>query len=99
MRGGTSKVVVLSPSARPDYDVDYRFGAVAVDRPVIDWSGNCGNLSAAVGSTTIGSDIVNAPADGEVGGRWTITRVSMSRPTRRIMEGWVRVPMDTTLQE
>jgi probable AcnD-accessory protein PrpF len=61
----TSKVVVLSPSARPGFDVDYLFGAVAVDRPVIDWSGNCGNLSAAVGPMAIGSGIVNAPADGE----------------------------------
>ncbi len=61
----TSKVVVLSPSARPGFDVDYLFGAVAVDRPVIDWSGNCGNLSAAVGPMAIGSGIASAPADGE----------------------------------
>jgi 2-methylaconitate cis-trans-isomerase PrpF len=47
MRGGTSKGVLLSRSERPDSDVDYRFGAVAVQQPLIDWSGNCGNLSAA----------------------------------------------------
>jgi 2-methylaconitate cis-trans-isomerase PrpF len=45
----TSKVVILSKSNRPDADVDYLFGAVAIDAPVIDRSGNCGNLSAAVG--------------------------------------------------
>ena len=60
----TSKVVILSTSERPDCDVDYLFGAVAVDAPVIDWSGNCGNLSAAVGPFAISSGLVRAPADG-----------------------------------
>ncbi|HNT40238.1 MAG TPA: 2-methylaconitate cis-trans isomerase PrpF [Rubrivivax sp.] len=60
----TSKVVVLSKSTRPDCDVDYLFGAVAIDAPVIDWSGNCGNLSAAVGPFAITSGLVAAPADG-----------------------------------
>lgn len=45
----TSKVVLVSASRRPGYDVDYLFGQVAVDTPGIDWSGNCGNLTAAVG--------------------------------------------------
>jgi probable AcnD-accessory protein PrpF len=45
----TSKVVIVSPSLREDCDVDFLFGAVAIDAPLIDWSGNCGNLSAAVG--------------------------------------------------
>ena len=61
----TSKVVLLSKSTRPDSDVDYRFGAVAVDRPVIDWSGNCGNLTAAVGPQAIRWGwVAGAPADG-----------------------------------
>ena len=60
----TSKVVILSKSTRPGCDVDYLFGAVAVDAPVIDWSGNCGNLSAAVGPFAISSGLVAAPADG-----------------------------------
>lgn len=60
----TSKVVVLQPSTQPDCDVDYWFGAVAVDQPVIDWSGNCGNLSAAVGPFAIHAGLVQAPADG-----------------------------------
>src|ERR1043166_7910260 len=42
----TSKVVIVSKSQRPDCDVNYLFGAVAIDAPVIDWSGNCGNLVA-----------------------------------------------------
>jgi hypothetical protein len=61
----TSKVVILSRSERPDFDIDYLFGQVAIDEPVIDWSGNCGNLSAAVGPFAIGSGLVDAPADGE----------------------------------
>jgi probable AcnD-accessory protein PrpF len=60
----TSKVVILSKSGRPDCDVDYRFGQVAIDAPLIDWSGNCGNLSAAVGPFAISSGLVAAPPDG-----------------------------------
>lgn len=60
----TSKVVLLSPSSRADCDVDYLFGAVAIDKPVIDWTGNCGNLSAAVGPFAISAGLVGAPADG-----------------------------------
>src|SRR5262249_28818619 len=60
----TSKVVVLSKSTRSDCDVDYLFGAVAIDAPVIDWSGNCGNLSAAVGPFAISSGLVDAPSNG-----------------------------------
>jgi probable AcnD-accessory protein PrpF len=60
----TSKVVILSKSERQDCDVDYRFGQVAIDAPVIDWSGNCGNLSAAVGPFAISTGLVGAPADG-----------------------------------
>lgn len=59
----TSKVVIISRSDRPDCDVDYLFGAVAVDRPVIDWSGNCGNLSTAVGPFAIHAGLVEAPSD------------------------------------
>lgn len=70
MGGGfssTSKVVILSQSSRPDHDVDYLFGQVAIDRPAIDWSGNCGNLTAAVGSFAISAGLVDAsriPANG-----------------------------------
>ncbi|ALZ86098.1 3-methylitaconate isomerase [Pseudomonas oryzihabitans] len=60
----TSKVVVITPSCRPDCDVDYLFGAPAIEAPVIDWSGNCGNLSAAVGPFAISEGLVEAPRDG-----------------------------------
>lgn len=56
----TSKVVVVSPSRRPGCDVDYLFGAVSIDAPLIDWSGNCGNLSAAVGPFAIAEGLVPA---------------------------------------
>jgi len=54
----TSKIVVVSPSSRPDCDVDYLFGAVAVDAPLIDYSGSCGNLISAVGPFAIEEGIV-----------------------------------------
>lgn len=56
----TSKTVILSKSIKPDHDVDYLFGQVAIDKPFVDWSGNCGNLSAAVGSFAISSGLVAA---------------------------------------
>ena len=54
----TSKTVILSASNRADHDVDYLFGQVAIDKPLIDWSGNCGNLTAAVGSFAISNGLV-----------------------------------------
>jgi probable AcnD-accessory protein PrpF len=56
----TSKIVILSASSKPDHDVDYLFGQVAIDKPFIDWSGNCGNLSAAVGPFAISKGLVDA---------------------------------------
>ena len=60
----TSKVVIVSRSSRPDCDVEYRFGQVAIDAPVIDWSGNCGNLTTAVGPFAISEGLIDAPSDG-----------------------------------
>jgi hypothetical protein len=60
----TSKIVILSKSARADCDVDYLFGQVAIDRPVIDWSGNCGNLTTAVGPFALTQGLVDGPNDG-----------------------------------
>ena len=60
----TSKVVLLSRSSQPGFDVDYLFGQVSIDRPVIDWTGNCGNLSAAVGPAAIHLGILPMPMDG-----------------------------------
>ena len=55
----TSKTVIVSKSLRADHDVDYLFGQVSIDKPFVDWSGNCGNLSAAVGSFAISSGLVD----------------------------------------
>ena len=63
----TSKAVILAKSARPGHDVDYLFGQVAIDKAFVDWSGNCGNLSAAVGPFAIANGLVDAsrvPLDG-----------------------------------
>ena len=56
----TSKTVILSKSDSADHDVDYLFGQVAIDKPFIDWSGNCGNLTAAVGAFAISNGLVDA---------------------------------------
>ncbi|HEX7682550.1 MAG TPA: 2-methylaconitate cis-trans isomerase PrpF [Trinickia sp.] len=63
----TSKTVIVSKSTRPDHDVDYLFGQVAIDQAFIDWTGNCGNLSAAVGPFAISGGLVDPariPRDG-----------------------------------
>ncbi len=60
----TSKVVVIAKSYRPGHDVDYLFGAVSIDKPVIDWSGNCGNLTAAVGPFAISRKLIETPIQG-----------------------------------
>lgn len=55
----TSKTVILAKSEQADHDVDYLFGQVAIDKAFVDWSGNCGNLTAAVGSFAINSGLVD----------------------------------------
>ncbi|PSL15127.1 2-methylaconitate cis-trans isomerase [Marinobacterium halophilum] len=56
----TSKTVILDKSTQPDHDVDYLFGQVAINKPFVDWSGNCGNLTAAVGAFAISGGLVDA---------------------------------------
>ncbi|MBN9116103.1 MAG: 2-methylaconitate cis-trans isomerase PrpF [Pandoraea sp.] len=63
----TSKTVILAKSERPEHDVDYLFGQVSIDQTFVDWSGNCGNLSAAVGPFAISGGLVDparVPRDG-----------------------------------
>ncbi|MFM2289322.1 MAG: hypothetical protein RL684_2465 [Pseudomonadota bacterium] len=63
----TSKSVIVAKSTKPDHDVDYLFGQVSIDQPFVDWSGNCGNLSAAVGPFAIAAGLVDparVPRDG-----------------------------------
>ncbi|KOO05547.1 2-methylaconitate cis-trans isomerase PrpF [Vibrio nereis] len=54
----TSKTVIVSKSTEPDHDVDYLFGQVSIDKPFVDWSGNCGNLSAAIGPFAIHAGLI-----------------------------------------
>ena len=64
MGGGISslsKVCIVGPPSRPDADVDYTFGQVAVDRPQIDWSSNCGNMSSAIGPFAVDEGMVTTP--------------------------------------
>lgn len=56
----TSKTVILAKSQQSEHDVDYLFGQVSIDQPFVDWSGNCGNLTAAVGSFAISNGLVDA---------------------------------------
>ncbi len=64
MGGGsssTSKVAIIAKSKQPDHDIDYWFGQVAIDQALIDWSGNCGNLTAAVAPFAIAKQLVETP--------------------------------------
>lgn len=55
----TSKIVIVSPSEKPDHDVTYLFGQVSINKALVDWSGNCGNLSSAVGGFAIQKDMID----------------------------------------
>lgn len=81
----TSKVVIIGKSSREDCDVDYLFGAPAIETPMIDWSGNCGNLSAAVGPFAIAEGLVSAPRDG-----MAVVRIWQANIQKRII---AHVPM------
>jgi 2-methylaconitate isomerase len=56
----TSKCVIVSPSCQTDHDVDYLYGQVAIEQAFVDWSGNCGNLSSAVGPFAIANGMLDA---------------------------------------
>ncbi|GIX37845.1 MAG: putative methylaconitate Delta-isomerase PrpF [Silanimonas sp.] len=63
----TSKCVIIGPSTQPGHDVDYLYGQVSIDSAFVDWSGNCGNLSSAVGPFAIANGFIPAdriPRDG-----------------------------------
>jgi len=75
----TSKAVVIGPSSRPDCDVDYLFAQVAIDRPFVDYSGNCGNLSSAVGPFAIEEGMV--PATDPV----TVVRIWQVNTSKKII--------------
>jgi 2-methylaconitate isomerase len=81
----TSKIVILSKSRRDGCDVDYLFGQVAIDRPVIDWSGNCGNLTTAVGPFALSNGLVAGPKDGTA-----VVRIWQANISKKIVS---HVPM------
>ena len=84
----TSKCVIVAKSSRPDHDVDYLYGQVSIDSAFVDWSGNCGNLSTAVGPFAIMSGLVDparVPADGTA-----VVRVWQANIGKTIL---VHVPM------
>jgi 2-methylaconitate cis-trans-isomerase PrpF len=56
----TSKAAIIGPPTRPDADVDYTFAQVSVTQPLVDWGGNCGNISSAVGPFAVNSGLVRA---------------------------------------
>ncbi|NOL49553.1 2-methylaconitate cis-trans isomerase PrpF [Pelistega europaea] len=63
----TSKAVIISKSTKEGHDVDYLFGQVSIDKPFVDWSGNCGNLTSAVGAFAIKAgliDVAKIPENG-----------------------------------
>ena len=62
----TSKVAIISKSEREDADVDYLFAQVDITSELIDWGGNCGNISSAVGPFSINEGLVKAHTDGSI---------------------------------
>jgi probable AcnD-accessory protein PrpF len=60
----TSKVMLVAKSELPDIDLDYFFGQVAIDKPIIDWAGNCGNLTSALGPFAIAENLIQVPPNG-----------------------------------
>ncbi|NMM39521.1 2-methylaconitate cis-trans isomerase PrpF [Pseudoalteromonas arctica] len=84
----TSKTVILSKSEQADHDVDYLFGQVAIDKAFVDWSGNCGNLTSAVGSFAINNGLVDASRIPENG--VAIVRIWQANIKKSIL---VHVPM------
>ncbi len=75
----TSKIVLIRPSSRDDCDVEYRFGAVDIHRPIIDWTGNCGNLTTAVGPLALALGLM-AAGDGS-----TVVRLWQDNIGKRIL--------------
>ena len=91
----TSKTVILSKSSQADHDVDYLFGQVSIDKPFIDWSGNCGNLTSAVGAFAINNGLVDKARVPENG--IAIVRVWQANINKSIL---VHVPItDGQVQE
>lgn len=90
MGGGVSslsKVCIIGPPSRPDADVDYTFAQIGVDKPIVDYSGNCGNMSGAVGPFAVDEGLVPKPADGKAVVRIHNTNTSKIIVSRFDMDG------------
>jgi 2-methylaconitate isomerase len=90
MGGGVSsvsKVCIIGPPSRPDADVDYTFAQIGVDRPIVDYSGNCGNMSGAVGPFAVDEGLVPLPKDGKAVVRIHNTNTSKIIVSRFAMDG------------
>jgi 2-methylaconitate cis-trans-isomerase PrpF len=74
----TSKLMIVERSERPGVELDYTFGQVGVTEPTVDWSGNCGNLTSAVGGFGLLSGLLDPPADGD----WSVTLYNTNTDTR-----------------
>ena len=85
----TSKVAIIAPSKRRDADVDYTFGAVDINEPIVDFSGNCGNISSGVGPFAIDQGLVQA-RDQE-----TVVRI-FNTNTQKILKAYVPTPNKQT---
>lgn len=81
----TSKVAIVAPSQRPGVDVEYLFAQVAVDRPIVDMTPNCGNMLSAVGPFAIESGLLPA------GPGQTTVRI-FNRNTSKTIEAIVQTP-------
>ncbi|KAG5355083.1 2-methyl-aconitate isomerase [Yarrowia sp. B02] len=81
----TSKIVIINQSADPQYDVDYNFGHVSLDKPIIDWTGNCGNLTAAVAHYAIEEQLVKEEPKQEKDGLIQKVRIWQSNVDQRII--------------
>ncbi|MDQ0327435.1 2-methylaconitate cis-trans-isomerase PrpF [Rhodopseudomonas julia] len=93
-----SKICVIGPSTRPDADVDYTFAQVAVKTDEVDFSGNCGNMSSAVGPFAVDEEMVAAPRDGEATVRIHNTNTGkIIRSVFRMAEGEATVEGDAAL--
>ena len=84
----TSKTVIIAPASVPDHDVDYLYGQVSIDTAFVDWSGNCGNLSTAVGPFAIANGFIPAERIPQHGSArpWRTFRNSASPPPTGVAE-------------
>ena len=88
----TSKLAIVSPSEEPGRDVDYTFGAVGIDRPFVDYSANCGNISSAVGPFAVDQGWVKAEEP------FTLVRI-LNTNTRKMIHAKVPVKSGKALSE